>query len=401
MEESAIEKLTTARVGLLLKHPFFGNIATRMKLIDASDWCQTAATDGRNFYYSDDFVNKLSVKKNMFLLAHEICHGIFDHFGRLGSRDKELANRCQDYAINQILADDNIGEVITEVDICLDSKYRGMAWEEIYDLLYDEYEEQKNKSMEEFIKGLGDMLDDHLAESMAGETGEDGKPTMTAGEIEQARKEMRDAMIQSFQAAGAGSAPGSIERLIKDLIEPKMDWREVLRMNIQSIVRNDYTFQRPNRKSWGTGIILPGMSNDETIDVAIAIDMSGSISDAEAKVFLSEVKGILDQYVDFSINLWSFDTSVHNPVKITHDNEEDFYNYDLQGGGGTTFEVNWDYMKEEDLNPKKFIMFTDGYPGGGWGDEEYCDTLFIIKGYHDTKMQAPFGETVHYEELKD
>ncbi len=401
MEESAIEKLTTARVGLLLKHPFFGNIATRMKLIDASDWCQTAATDGRNFYYSDDFVNKLSVKKNMFLLAHEICHGIFDHFGRLGSRDKELANRCQDYAINQILADDNIGEVITEVDICLDSKYRGMAWEEIYDLLYDEYEEQKNKSMEEFIKGLGDMLDDHLAESMAGETGEDGKPTMTAGEIEQARKEMRDAMIQSFQAAGAGSAPGSIERLIKDLIEPKMDWREVLRMNIQSIVRNDYTFQRPNRKSWGTGIILPGMSNDETIDVAIAIDMSGSISDAEAKVFLSEVKGILDQYVDFSINLWSFDTSVHNPVKITHDNEEDFYTYDLQGGGGTTFEVNWDYMREEDLNPKKFIMFTDGYPGRGWGDPDYADTLFIIKGYHDTKMQAPFGETVHYEELKD
>jgi len=44
-----VEKLVTARVGLLLRHPFFGNLATRMKLIDASDWCSTLATDGRNF----------------------------------------------------------------------------------------------------------------------------------------------------------------------------------------------------------------------------------------------------------------------------------------------------------------------------------------------------------------
>jgi len=42
-----VEKLVTARVGLLLRHPFFGNLATRLELIDASDWCSTLATDGR------------------------------------------------------------------------------------------------------------------------------------------------------------------------------------------------------------------------------------------------------------------------------------------------------------------------------------------------------------------
>ncbi len=400
MNESATEKLITARVGLLLKHPFFGNIATRMQLIDASDWCPTAATDGRNFFYNEEFINKLSVKKNMFLLAHEICHGIFDHFGRLGSRDKQLANIAQDYAVNQILVDDNIGEKITEVDICQDHKYRGMAWEEIYDTLFDEYDKQQQE-MKSFLEGLGDMLDEHLevGEGAGDEESENGAPKISKEDLQKIKDDMKQAMIQSYQASGAGSAPGSIERLIKDLTEPKMDWREVLRMNIQSIIKNDYTFQRPNRKSWGTGIILPGMSNDETIDVAIAIDMSGSISDKEAKVFLSEVKGILDQYTDYSIRLWSFDTSVHNPQVITHDNEDDFYDYDLQGGGGTSFEANWEFMKEEDINPKKFIMFTDGYPGGGWGDEDYVDTLFIIKGYHDTKMRAPFGDTVHYENL--
>ncbi len=400
IETTAIEQLTTARVGLLLKHPFFGNIATRMQLIEANKWCPTAATDGRNFFYNEDFVNKLSVKKLMFLLAHEICHGIFDHFGRLGSRDKELANIAQDYAVNQILVDDRIGDKITEVNICQDDKYRGMAWEEIYDLLYEGYKEQQDQNWKSFIDGLGDMLDEHLEEALAGEDKDSkGRPTMSAEDIQKAKDDIKQAMIQSYQAAGAGSAPGAIERLIKDLTEPKMDWREVLRMNIQSIVRNDYSFQRVNRKSFGTGIILPGMTNDETIDIAIALDMSGSIGHDEAKAFLSEVKGILDQYTDYKITLWTFDTDVYNPVEITHDNEEDFYNYDIQGGGGTDFEANWKFMQDEDLHPKKFIMFTDGYPNGGWGDPDYVDTLFIVKGHHDKQVTAPFGQTVVYENL--
>ncbi len=112
------EKLTTARVGLLLKAPFFGNMATRMKLIDASEWCPTAATDGRNFFYNKDFVEKLSTKKLEFLFGHEIGHCVFDHFGRAGSRDRQLCNIAQDYAINIILKDEKIGDVIDEVKIC-------------------------------------------------------------------------------------------------------------------------------------------------------------------------------------------------------------------------------------------------------------------------------------------
>jgi len=313
-----VEKLTTARVGLLLKAPFFGNMATRMKLTDASEWCPTAATDGRGFFYNKEFVEKLSVKKLEFLFAHEICHAIFDHFGRKGSRHHTLSNVAQDYAVNQILVDERIGEKITEVDICYDPQYRGMAWEEIYDKLY----EQADKiSMEELLEQLGDVLDEHLeVEGEGGGEGNDGKdgkegkgkPKISKEEAQRIKDEIKEAMIQSAQAAGAGKVPGQIQRMIKDLTEPKMNWREVLRMNIQSIVRNDYSFSRPNRKSWHTGAILPGMMNDETIDVAIAIDMSGSIGDEDATTFLSEVKGIMDQYEDYKIDIWCFDT-VYSP----------------------------------------------------------------------------------------
>ena len=399
MNDPIIEKLTTARVGLLLKAPFFGNMATRMKLIDASDWCPTAATNGRDFMYNTEFVKKLSVKKLEFLFAHEICHAIFDHFGRLGSRIPQLANIAQDYAVNQILVDERIGDKITEVKICYDPKYRGLAWEEIYDELYEKAEKIP---MEQLLAQLGDLLDEHIKEEEgagAGNKDSDkegkGKPSLSKEEAEQIRQEIKNAMIQSAAAAGAGKVPAGIQRMIKNITEPKMDWRQLVQQEIQSIVRNDYSFQRVNRKSMHSGAILPGMKEATTIDVAISIDMSGSIGDEDATAFLSEIKGIMDQYEDFRINLWCFDTDIYNWKQITHDEAHELEEYEPQGGGGTDFEVNWTFMEENGIQPKKFIMFTDGYPCGSWGDEDYCDTIFIVKG--NTSAEAPFGQTVIYE----
>ena len=395
-----LDKLTTARVGLLLKAPFFGNMATRMRLIDASDWCPTAATNGRDFYYNVDFIKKLSVKKIEFLFGHEIMHCVFDHFGRVGSRDRQLSNIAQDYAVNQILVDERIGDKITEVKICLDNKYRGMAWEEIYDELWEKAEKI---SMPDLLKQLGDLLDEHIKEEGPGEGDEEseggngkGKPRMSKEEAQKIRDEIKEAMIQSAAAAGAGKTPAGIMRMIKDMTEPKMDWRQLVRQEIQSIVRNDYSFTRPNRKSMHSGAILPGMKEATTIDVGIAIDMSGSIGTEDASTFLGEVKGIMDQYEDFKINLWCFDTSVYNHQEISQDNAHDLMDYEPQGGGGTDFDVNFEFMKERGLVPKKFIMFTDGYPCGSWGDEDYCDTIFIVKG--NKEAESPFGQTVIYED---
>jgi predicted metal-dependent peptidase len=394
-----IDKLTTARVGLLLKAPFFGNMATRMRLVDASDWCPTAATNGRDFYYNVDFVKKLSVKKLEFLFGHEICHCVFDHFGRVGSRDRQLSNIAQDFAVNQILVDERIGDKITEVKICQDNKYRGMAWEEIYDELYEKAEKIP---MDQLLKSLGDLLDEHIKEEGPGEgegdkdgKGKGGRPSISKEEAQKIRDEIKEAMIQSAAAAGAGKTPAGIQRMIKDMTEPKMDWRTLVRQEIQSIVRNDYSFTRPNRKSMHSGAILPGMKEATTIDVGIAIDMSGSIGTEDASTFLGEVKGIMDQYEDFKINLWCFDTSIYNHQEISQDNAHDLVEYEPQGGGGTDFDVNFEFMKEQGFVPKKFIMFTDGYPCGSWGDEDYCDTIFIVKG--NKEAESPFGQTVIYE----
>ena len=117
------------------------------------------------------------------------------------------------------------------------------------------------------------------------------------------------------------------------------------------------------------------------------------------KDFLSEVKGIMDAYDEYKVQIWTFDTDVYNHQVYTSENMEDIMNYEPQGGGGTDFEVNWAFMKENNIEPKKFIMFTDGFPFGSWGDENYCDTMFVIHG--STTIEAPFGITTYYELSKE
>ena len=390
-----IEKLVTARVGLLLRHPFFGNLATRMKLIDATEWCSTLATDGRNFYYNNDFVHKLTPREAEFGFAHEVLHNVFDHMGRRNDRDPQLSNIAADYAANQILKDENIGHVPEWIKIYQDNKYRGWSYEQIY-------ADVEEKAIKIDMSQLGELLDEHLdgegeGEGEGDQDGKDGKgrPKLTAEEKKKIRDEIKEAVVAAAQAAGAGKVPAGIARMIQDFTEPQMDWRQLLRMNIQSIVKSNYSFSRPNRKSQHCGAILPGLMNEETIDVSVAIDMSGSISDKQAKDFISEVKGIMDEYKDFKLDMWCFDTSVYNYAQFTGDTAEDIHDYKVNGGGGTDFEVNWQFMKDNDISPKKFIMFTDGYPCGSWGDEDYCDTLFIVHG--NDSIISPFGQTAHYK----
>jgi predicted metal-dependent peptidase len=408
MRVEVLDRIIVARIGLLLRHPFFGNMATRLRILAADDWCPTAAVDGRNLYFNTQFFNAMSNKEVEFVIAHEILHCVFDHLGRRGDRNPQIYNIAADYIVNNTLVRDRIGEMVKIVDCFQDFKYEGWTSEEVYDDIY----EQAKKNGQDFLDQLGEMLDEHLdwdedgEGSSQGEEGEDGqgnavskkRPKYSKEEIKQIKDEIKENMISAAQSAGAGNTPAGVARMIKELTEPKMNWRELLQQQIQSTIRNDFTFSRPSRKGWHTGAILPGMDYDETIDLCICIDMSGSIGDVQGRDFLSEIQGIMDQYKDYKIKLWCFDTRVYNEQDFSADGGESLNDYEIMGGGGTDFMVNWTYMKENDIQPKKFIMFTDGYAWDSWGEEDYCDTIFLIHSNRDKGLQAPFGMTVHYDE---
>jgi len=391
------EKLITARVGLLLKASFFGNLATRLKLINADEWCHTAATDGRNFYYNSRFIQMLRPKEIEFLFGHEVLHCVYDHFGRRGERQPKVWNIANDFCVNADLKKHNVGEFITSVPCLYDEKYKDMSSEAIYDEL------MKNAKKINLDDLLSKLLDEHMDGSGDSEGDGDGegkgRPQLSEEEKQQIRDEIKEAVLAAASTVdGAGNLPAGVKRLIEDLTEPKMNWRELLRMNLESTIKTDYTWMRTGRKGWHMDAIMPGRKNDEMIDIAIAIDASGSIDETMLREFLSEIQSIMDSFPSYKIHVVTFDTNCYNPQVYDSENLDSICDYEISGGGGTDFDCVYEYFKQEEIVPRRLIMFTDGYPCGSWGDEEYCDATFILHG--TTSIKPPFGTYAYYDEEK-
>ena len=395
------EKLITARVGLLLRASFFGNLATRLKLVNADEWCPTAATDGRNFYYNSRFIEMLKPKEVEFLFGHEVLHCVYEHMGRRGDRDPQLWNIADDYCVNADLKKHRVGEFITTVPCLYDSKYEGMASEEIYDILYENAEKIDigdliDKMLDEHLDGEGQDVDGDK-DGEQDKKGGKGRPKLSAEERQKIKDEIKEAVLAAAAASdGAGNLPAGVKRIIEDMTAPKMNWRELLRMQLESTIKSDYTWMRSSRKGWHMDAVMPGMKLDPMIDIAISIDASGSMMDKMLKDFLAEVAGIMEQFPNYRIHVLSFDTKVYNPQQFDSENLEDITGYEIMGGGGTDFDSVFQYFKDNEIEPKRHIMFTDGYPNGSWGDEQYCDTVFIMHG--TTSIVPPFGQYAYYEE---
>ena len=397
LDRKVREKLITARVGLLLRASFFGNLATRLKLVNADEWCGTAATDGRHFYYNSRFVDMLRPKELEFLFGHEVLHCVYDHFGRRGDRDPQLWNIANDFCVNADLVKHRVGEKITTVPCLHDTKYDGMSSEEVYD-----------KLMENAQKiNLSDLLDKMLDEHLDGEGDGDGdgdnegkgRPKLSAADRQAIKDEIKEAMLAAAATTdGAGNLPAGVKRLIQELTEPKMNWRELLRMQLESTIKSDYTWMRASRRGWHMDAVMPGMKPEPMIDIAVALDASGSISSAMLNDFLSEIQGIMDSFPAYKIHVVTFDTEAYNPAQYDSDNLDSMCDYEVKGGGGTDFDCVYNYLKENEIEPKRLVMFTDGYPFGSWGDENYTETVFIIHG--STSIVPPFGQYAYYDEAK-
>lgn len=395
VDARAREALTTARISLMLKNPFYGNLATRLKLQNADDWLPTAATDARHLFYNSRFITALRPKEVVFLVAHEVLHLVYDHLDRRGDRDPQLWNIAGDYTINADLKRHRVGEFITTVPCLYEVKYDGKSADEIYDDLF------KNAEKIDLDGLLDQLLDDHMNDGEGGgeggesRDGSGGAPAMTDAERQQAKQEMKQAIINAARAAGAGNLPAGVERLIESMTNPTLSWRELIETNLTSAVRSDYSWTRVSRRGWHTEAVMPGMLPEPAIDVHIAIDMSGSITVDQARQFLGEIAGMTEQFPHYTLTVLSFDTAVYNVQRFTSENMDDIREYRPVGGGGTSFECVHQYLKDEGLVPHRLVWFTDGYPGGGWGDENFADTTWIIHG--STSIKPPYGQYAYLD----
>ena len=353
----------------------------------------TACTNGRDEKYGRKFIETLSDAELRFLVLHECYHKLYKHlttWRHLYDECAQLANVACDYVINIKLTDDNTDgfAVMPKVGL-LDVKYRGMDSAQVYNLLRDDEDDSGDGEGDGSGDGAssGTGLDSHDWE---------GAQEMSPEEGKQLARDLDEAIRQGALAAGKLGSGG--DRMFEDLLQTKIDWREMLREFISTTCQgNDYsTWRRPNRRFVSSGYYMPSGVSEQVGELVIAIDTSGSIGGHELSQFLGEVKGICDQVKPEIVRLLYWDTEVCADEKYFDNAVEDIvHSTKPAGGGGTNVECVPAYMAQHGVKPQAVIVLTDGYLGGSWG-QWACPVLWCIVG---NKHAVPdVGKYVHVED---
>ena len=348
---TAARTIKKGSVKLLLQFPYFASLALRLKPVEDSR-CPTMGTDGRVLAYNPDFVAKLSDSELIYILAHECLHCVLQHLWRRGTRIHALFNIATDEAINTMLHYECGMENPKTIEVYCHKEYVGMSAEEIYDLL------EKNVTYVQLDSH--DMWED----GHDGTDGDEEKDGSGGENSTSVSKKSRDELKADWELAtqqmvesmkSQGKLPASLERLISISTKQRVDWRLLLRYLMTNRSKSDYTFFPPNRRHVWRGIYLPS-TKSETMDIAVAIDTSGSVGNKELSEFLGELESIRTS-VPCTVWVIYCDAAVHNTQRLE---EYDLIDTSLvKGGGGTDFRSAFTYLADNDIIPDVLVYITD------------------------------------------
>lgn len=381
MSNDIDEAIGLSKINLITRHPFISILALQTPIIEtSSEKIPAFGTNGRDIFYNREYFKSITVPEITFCLSHCIYHMIFGHPFRRGGRDPKIWDMAIDYVVNSALIAGKVGTM--PKGMLYDSKYtHHMTADEVYDDLI------KNKTPEM------PSIDSHGFGESDGST----EIELSDGELEAAFDKFRQAMAGAF-AASPDDVDPYIRSMIQELNDPKINWREYLDSFVRSSIKSGLTYKKMNRRSTDE-FIFPALGEAEKVELVFAIDTSGSMGDEMLNDLKSEIIGFTEQFDDFEIHIWCFDTAVHNHQTFNVNNIEELKSYDMQGGGGTQFSCNWEYMKEIELQPDRFVMMTDG---GDWDDhgkqyEDYTNTLFIVHSMPSRNYQPGHGSVCYYD----
>lgn len=368
-------KVGKAKSLLILDHPFFGTAVSKrpIKYVDTISTAAMSATG--QIYMNPKFVAPLSVKQLMFLLAHEAMHYMFAHSLRRQHRNAQAWNVACDKVINDTLIDAKVGEFI-DGGVTLDGARNNAAEE-----LYDENDDGDGQGPGGIGNDIGDPTD------------ENGQP-LDESQVHTLEAQARIEAIQSAKAAKqAGKLPGSIERMVDEMINVKTPWHEILERYMQSKEKDGYTFSRPNRRFIASGTYLPGVDYVPRMGpLAIAFDTSGSIGQKDIDGFNAHINRILESCMPEKVYVLYCDTAIADVREYTPDDLP--LKLEPKGGGGTSFRPVFDWLSDCNDDIEALIYFTDGYGDQSSIDAPALDTVWLTTACTD----FPFGEVIKFEE---
>jgi predicted metal-dependent peptidase len=363
IDESKLKtRLAKAKTSLILEHPFVGTVALNMPF-ELSEDIPTAATNGKRVVFNPAFISELTDEELKFLVAHECMHPMLEHNFRRGERDPRKWNQAADYVINKLLTDESIGKMPKQ-GLLDDSIYNagGGTSDGIYNILPDN-------------PNGNDPLDDC-------EDGE-GSPA----EQSQQAAEWRVKVAQAAQAAKMmGKMSAGLERLVGEILQPKVNWREVLQRFLVRCKTDSRSFARFNRRFLPQGLYLPSVNGESMGEIVFAIDCSGSIDQDTVNQFASEISVVKDDLNPARIHVLYFDSQVSHVESYGADDALDIKPH---GGGGTDFAPVFEKIEELGIEPVAVVFLTDLYCIS-FGNEPACPVLWVST----SADQAPFGEVV-------
>ncbi len=363
-------RLAKARTALVLEQPFIGTLALNMPMSLSTDR-PTAWTNGKWVKFNPKFIEDLDDEQLKFLVAHEVFHPMFEHMYRLNGRDIRKWNKAGDYVINQLLTDEKIGKFIDG----------GLLNKNIYDAGGGNTD------------GIYKILPD--SEGGDGPGGDNGgigddleEATGSPAEQEQAMAETKVMVAQAAQAAKmAGKLSANLQRLIGDMLQPKVDWRDVLRRFVMKAKTDERTFARPNRRFFTQGMYLPSRTGEKLGEMVVAVDCSGSVDDKTLNEFAAELRAIHCDGMPEKLHVIYFHhhvckTEVYMP-------DDDIGKLSSPETGGTAFSPIFQHLLDNDINPVATVVLTDLYCSD-FGPVPDYPVLWVSNG--DDK--APWGEVV-------
>jgi predicted metal-dependent peptidase len=288
METSS--KIARAIARTVLDHPFFASLLLGMRLREDPK-TRTACTNGREVRFNPKFINGLTVDQVVFVFAHLVMHVAHHHPLRRNARDLGRFNKAGDYAINGILRDAGLSMIPGAL---FKKEYENLAAEQIYEHL----PASPRESNEPPGAGGETCWEDDPGGCGGFEDARDeyGNP-LSRSERQREEARVTLAIQRAAQAAKAqGKLPGSLERLVHDLVNPILDWHELLRTFIDHAARNDYSWLHPNRRHIAAGIYLPSFRSNGLKPLVLAVDTSGSIGQEDLNQFQAELNDILQSY---------------------------------------------------------------------------------------------------------